>query len=237
VALDPNSVHGNVGWSVDNDLELTVPEDPPVLEDGARRLLAADDAVAPDSDGEGEEQIQVGEPGESGEIDEPEPEAEFIPSKHSRKLDIPVTMREVGEHTICVSVGQTGRRLQAIEIHCVVVTVPPCRVCVSATDTLQSLAREYDTDWLQIWGANPDIDNPDNIVEGTSLNLGPIYKVKNHDNLELLAEKFGTSVKNIKSVNFDIQADDDGQLAPGQQLCLMPSIYAASYVTKKYGAG
>lgn len=32
-------------------------------------------------------------------------------------------------------------------------------------DTLVSLARDYKTDWLQLWGANPHIANPNRLAE------------------------------------------------------------------------
>ena len=37
-------------------------------------------------------------------------------------------------------------------------------MCVQNGDTLVSLARDYRTDWLQLWGANTHIGNPNRLA-------------------------------------------------------------------------
>ena len=38
---------------------------------------------------------------------------------------------------------------------CVLVTTGSCKACLKVGQTLNSLAAEYSTDWLQIWATNP----------------------------------------------------------------------------------
>jgi len=47
---------------------------------------------------------------------------------------------------------------------CAKFEVLKCQVCVQQGDTLLSIARHYQTDWLQLWGANVHISNPLNLV-------------------------------------------------------------------------
>jgi len=44
--------------------------------------------------------------------------------------------------------------LDSIE-RCVLVTTGSCKACLKVGQTLNSLAAEYSTDWLQIWATNP----------------------------------------------------------------------------------
>ena len=53
--------------------------------------------------------------------------------------------------------------------------VAKCQTCVKAGDTLLSLAQDYKTDWLQLWGANVNVGNPNKLVPPS----GNVFEVQN----------------------------------------------------------
>jgi hypothetical protein len=71
------------------------------------------------------------------------------------------------------------------------------QVCVKYGDTLVSIAREYKTDWLQLWGTNVGIRNPTRLVrvpgEHHVLKLGPTTVLKAPISVSLFAQRFRMS--------------------------------------------
>jgi hypothetical protein len=111
---------------------------------------------------------------------------------------------------------------------CVIVEVVRCKYCTQPGETLLNIAVDYNTDWLQLWGANVDVKNPDSLLDFQILNVGPIYHVREGDSLDSLAARFHTTPDEILSVNPDVEGIDgngeDHDLHIGQNLCVMPGI-------------
>mmetsp|Transcript_32931 Transcript_32931/g.51368 ORF Transcript_32931/g.51368 Transcript_32931/m.51368 type:complete len:107 (-) Transcript_32931:305-625(-) len=82
-------------------------------------------------------------------------------------------------------------------------------------ETLESVARRYGTDWLQLYMANPHIRDPDSIADSERLvNLGVLYTVRAGDYLELLSQRFFQGVDGIRRLNPDVP--ESGLISPGQ---------------------
>jgi len=111
---------------------------------------------------------------------------------------------------------------------CVKVEVVRCKYCTQPGESLLNIGIDYNTDWLQLWGVNVDVKNPDHLYDFQLLNLGPVYQVRSGDSLADLADRFHTTVDEILSVNPDInQVTGDGKghnLKLGQPLCILPGI-------------
>lgn len=111
---------------------------------------------------------------------------------------------------------------------CVKVEVVRCKYCTQPGETLLNIAVDYNTDWLQLWGANVDVKNPDHLYDYQLLNVGPVYHVRAGDSLDALAARFHTTPDEILSVNPDVDGIDgnggDHELDVGQALCIMPGI-------------
>jgi hypothetical protein len=52
---------------------------------------------------------------------------------------------------------------------------------VSGGQTLQAVAAEYRTDYLSLYSTNVNLENPDRVPQGTLINLGVMYRVKEGD--------------------------------------------------------
>lgn len=111
---------------------------------------------------------------------------------------------------------------------CVRIEVVRCKYCTQPGETLLNIAVDYNTDWLQLWGANVDVKNPDHLYDFQLLNIGPVYHVREGDSLDALAARFHTTPDEILSVNPDVAAihgdGSDHDLSVGQALCIMPGI-------------
>jgi hypothetical protein len=46
---------------------------------------------------------------------------------------------------------------------------------------MQSVAAEYRTDYLSLYTTNVNVENPDRIPQGTLINIGAMYRVKEGD--------------------------------------------------------
>ena len=113
---------------------------------------------------------------------------------------------------------------------CVKFEVLKCQVCVKYGDTLVSMAREYKTDWLQLWGANVGISNPHLLVDPgqqMSLTLGPTHEVDAAVKLELLAKRFRMTPEHLLTLNPDLAHKLSGAqdvVPAGEKVCLIPDI-------------
>mmetsp|Transcript_30726 Transcript_30726/g.48159 ORF Transcript_30726/g.48159 Transcript_30726/m.48159 type:complete len:435 (+) Transcript_30726:111-1415(+) len=108
------------------------------------------------------------------------------------------------------------------QVKCYSIKVQKCQYCSQAGDSLNSLAAEFDTDWLHLYTTNPTIKNPDTLVPGHRVNTGVLYEVRKGDYLEYLSQKFFTSVDKIYSVNPDLK--EEGVLLEGDEICIVPPV-------------
>jgi len=56
---------------------------------------------------------------------------------------------------------------------CLAIRVHKCTYCAQAQDTLQGIASELGTDWLQLWGANVHLTAPFGLKQRQLILLGP----------------------------------------------------------------
>mmetsp|Transcript_27588 Transcript_27588/g.72925 ORF Transcript_27588/g.72925 Transcript_27588/m.72925 type:complete len:159 (+) Transcript_27588:298-774(+) len=120
------------------------------------------------------------------------------------------------ERGLCVGAACA---LRAVD-RCFAVRVAKCRYCLGPGETLMAAAAKYKTDWMQVWGANPTITDPDDVALYTPLTLGPIYTVRVTDTLQRAADRFGTTSDNILGANPDVNAT----LQAGTALCVLPAV-------------
>jgi hypothetical protein len=106
--------------------------------------------------------------------------------------------------------------------------VRKCEVCSLNDDTLSSIAAEYHTDWLQLWGANYMVENPNHIPEYQRLKLGPMYTTSKDETVRVLASNFGMSIEGLKRVNPDLEGMDSYSM--GTPVCLIPRVCTAGDV-------
>lgn len=137
----------------------------------------------------------------------------------------------------------------------VYITIKRGQYAVNAGDSLRSIAEDYDTDYLQLWGANPEIKNPDSMLpESTMLNIGVIYTVRESDTLQDIAQRFQLYEGNIDrlyAVNPDLYynvvtlpkqactADPTKSclpnynwIKPGMELCIILPVCTYKYNTQ-----
>jgi hypothetical protein len=97
-----------------------------------------------------------------------------------------------------------------------------CRACAQAEQSLQSVAGYwYGADWIQMWGANPEITVPDKLPDNALIRLGPTYLVKKGDTLLRLADRYGMTLEQMRTLNPEA---NEKTLKPGDALCIMPRV-------------
>ena len=139
--------------------------------------------------------------------------------------------QEGQDHWMCL----TAKGGQSHNTRCFVLPVSRCQYCTIEGDSLQSLAVDFKTSWLQLYTANSaSVEafddqnkakdyplNPAHLVAGTRVTLGPLYHVKAHDSMDALATRFHTSVERLMEVNPDLKTP---ALQVGQELCVIPDV-------------
>jgi len=108
---------------------------------------------------------------------------------------------------------------------CTSIEVLKCEVCGLPSDTLHSIGVEYKTDWLQLWGANYLVENPNMLVDYVKLKLGPMYTLNKDEQTETLAKRFSMLTPSLLEVNPDLMGNST--LVSGTHVCLMPRICGA----------
>lgn len=136
------------------------------------------------------------------------------------------------EFTTCFVVSSgTGTELE----RCVVLVVGRCKYCIAGGESMMSIADRFKTDWLQIWGSNVHISNPDGLHAGQLINLGALLDVQYGEKLSTLAELYDTSVESLKALNPDIPANVGVVESP--DICVAPGVcLSEEYVRRGKGA-
>jgi len=106
--------------------------------------------------------------------------------------------------------------------------VNKCEVCTRHGDTLLSIASDFATDWLQLWGANPDIANPYDLHEvveeqDNRLVLGPLATLPLDEAAVAVASRFRMSHKTLQLLNPELPADA-AVIPAGVHVCIIPNI-------------
>ena len=108
---------------------------------------------------------------------------------------------------------------------CTSIEVQKCEVCGLPSDSLHSISLEYKTDWLQLWGANYLIENPNMLQDYVKLKLGPMYTLNKNESTGLLAARFSMTSAGLLELNPDLKGQD--VLEAGTHVCLVPRICGA----------
>jgi hypothetical protein len=122
----------------------------------------------------------------------------------------------------CFSVASALQSDRAVATVCHSIKIAKCRVCVGAGDTIGSIAMRYSTDWLQLWGSNFNITEPDALQQGQLVTLGPLYRTRFGDTLSSVAELFFTTSSSILALNPDVSQQE--ALAVDTLLCVQPRV-------------
>jgi hypothetical protein len=113
---------------------------------------------------------------------------------------------------------------------CSKVTVSKCRVCTLPGDTLQSIAKDYRTDWLQLWGANVLVENPNNLKDYGYITIGPTYRVsKKSEPANIVAGTFGMTMDGLVELNPDLKGVVT--LQQGTDVCILPPVCKSTQLT------
>jgi hypothetical protein len=91
--------------------------------------------------------------------------------------------------------------------YCIDIRVQRCKYCMRLGDSLEGVARAWNTTVLQLWGGNPDIMQPNLMMVGTLLNLGIVYTADVDDRLPILAAQAGRTVQDLLDWNPDLPHD------------------------------
>ena len=108
---------------------------------------------------------------------------------------------------------------------CTTIHVQKCQVCGLPSDTLHSISMEYKTDWLQLWGANYNISNPNHLGDYEALKLGPLYTTNKEEKISALASRFSMTPTTLIEVNPDLKGKS--AVGSGTEVCLVPVICGA----------
>ena len=122
----------------------------------------------------------------------------------------------------CFSIASALQPRAVVSTVCHSIKVEKCRVCVGPGDTIGSIAMRYATDWLQLWGSNFNITEPDALQQGQLMTLGPMYRTRFGDTLSSVAQLFSTTTDGILAVNPDVPALE--ALAVDTMLCVQPRV-------------
>jgi len=140
---------------------------------------------------------------------------------HSRCFNWkPARGHEGYAYTVCMIAADAG--LVRSTQRCWTIDVIRCKYCIQPNESLLSVAADYELDWIQLWGSNVDIKNPDHAYDYQLINLGAIYHVRAMDTLDLISERFASTPAHILSMNPDIANEND--ILDGQEICVCPDV-------------
>ena len=143
---------------------------------------------------------------------------------------------------LCLRVADAGTGAFVRRVCSAPLRVLRCQFCARPGDTLRSVALEFDTDWLQLWGANVAVADPDALAAAAAgdadpaaaaagaaagyLNLGPVYRVSAPQPAPLLAAAFEVPLRTLLQMNPDlIPIQAAGRAVPaGADVCLVPAV-------------
>eukprot|EP00291_Cryptomonas_curvata_P024000 CAMPEP_0172163326 /NCGR_PEP_ID=MMETSP1050-20130122/7211_1 /TAXON_ID=233186 /ORGANISM="Cryptomonas curvata, Strain CCAP979/52" /LENGTH=355 /DNA_ID=CAMNT_0012833507 /DNA_START=154 /DNA_END=1221 /DNA_ORIENTATION=- len=129
--------------------------------------------------------------------------------------------QEAQDYIICINLIDFCAYTEVQSV-CVNITVLKCQVCIARGETMQSVAANFNTDFLSLYTMNVAIQRPHRISSGTVLNTGVYYKVQLGDTLATLSSKFFTNEQAIFAMNPDIAASkyQSDSTVPGDRICL-----------------
>ncbi|EKX39310.1 hypothetical protein GUITHDRAFT_114512 [Guillardia theta CCMP2712] len=128
---------------------------------------------------------------------------------------------EAQDFNVCFDISDEVYMLDKQLVGCISFHVEKCKTCVSPADTLYSLALDFQTDWLQLWGANSMIRDPMNITETQVLSLGPMLEVYATHSVEVVLKRFRMNETSFRRLNPDIVGT---VVLAGMQICLAPLV-------------
>ena len=157
----------------------------------------------------------------------------------------PARGAEGGEFVLCLRVADAATGVFARRVCTAALRVLRCQFCARPGDTLRSIALEFETDWLQLWGANVGVADPDALTPAATgpadpavaaagpaagyLNLGPVYVAPAEQPAPLLAAAFEVPLGALLQMNPDLQPlYAVGRPIPlGAEVCLVPTVCSA----------
>ncbi len=122
-------------------------------------------------------------------------------------------------HVLCLRLADARTGAFARRVCSAPLRVRRCQFCARAGDTLRSLALEFDTDWLQLWGANVGVADPDALAPAAAgpadpaaeaaaaaglLHLGPVYRATADTAAAVLAATFEVPLRALLTANPDL---------------------------------
>merc|ERR1712159_596092 len=101
--------------------------------------------------------------------------------------------------------------------------IPRCLYQVSDDDaTIPALATKLGLDMLTLWAMNTALQDM-RIERGQLIRTGVSYLTAQADSLQQLATVFGTSVRTLQSMNYDLQTLNPRQPLPARtDMCVLP---------------
>ncbi|EKX53356.1 hypothetical protein GUITHDRAFT_101060 [Guillardia theta CCMP2712] len=115
---------------------------------------------------------------------------------------------------------QTYPNLQ-MRVFCTIFRVNKCKVCIRTDETLLKIAHDYRIDWLQLWSANIQIQNPYALGTSGVLLFGPTFPIIQNTSIADAALRFRTPERSLRSMNPELLTD---WIPPGTILCVVPDI-------------
>lgn len=104
---------------------------------------------------------------------------------------------------------------------CIELRVSKCRYTVRTENQLGEVAQLFGTDWLTLFSMNAGLRHPDYLLfDGQPLVVGRMLTVSVNDNLQGIANRFGTTVSSLQALNNDLVGHS---IAEGQDLCVVPN--------------
>eukprot|EP00960_Hanusia_phi_P033247 750365-Hanusia_phi.AAC.4 len=106
-------------------------------------------------------------------------------------------------------------------VFCTIFRVHKCKVCIRSDETLVKIAHDYRIDWLQLWSANIQIQNPYGLSSTSVLLFGPSFPIIQNTSIAEAALRFRTPERSLRAMNPELSTD---WIPPGTILCVVPDI-------------